>query len=233
MEGLPEVTRPNISEEVYRILRERFLSGQFRPGERLRLDEMQKQMQISRTPLKDALNRLAVEGLVMIKPRSGTFVAPVDAREVSESFDVRHVLEIYAIELLAPVIGEGQLDELRALIQELRQELQRASAANDYLGYVDQDHQLHQMLVDFSGNRKLKDAWSQVNVFVQMARVRYEDEEAEFTLTQREHEDILRALERHDAAQAKAALNWHIQRAKQKMLNDLAAAVPDLEAQAV
>ncbi len=61
------------------------------------------------------------------------------------------------------------------------------------------------------------------------ARLRFEDETEEFTLTQKEHEDILRALERRDAAQARAALNWHIQRSKQKMLADLAATVSDAE----
>jgi DNA-binding GntR family transcriptional regulator len=232
MEDLPEVTRPNISEEVYRILRERFLSGQFRPGERLHLDEMQKQMQISRTPLKDALNRLAVEGLVIIKPRSGTFLAPLNVREVSESFDVRNVLELYAIETLAPAISETQLRELRALLQELRQELQRARETKDYVCYVDDDHKLHAMIVEFSGNLKLRDAWSQVNVFVQMARLHYEDETEEFAVTQKEHEDIMRALERRDPAQARAALNWHIQRSKQGMLASLAAVAPEADTQA-
>jgi DNA-binding GntR family transcriptional regulator len=169
----------------------------------------------------------------MIKPRSGTFVAPLDIREVSESFDVRNVLELYAIEILAPSISDAQLRELRALMQELRQELQRARETRDYIRYVDEDHKLHAMIVEYCGNLKLRDAWSQVNVFVQMARLHYEDETDEFALTQREHEDILRALERHDAAQAKAALNWHIQRAKQKMLNDLAATVQEPEAQTV
>lgn len=221
-ENLPGLTRPNISEEVYRTLRERFLSQQFKPGQRLHLAEMEKQMEISRTPLKDALNRLALEGLVKIKPRSGTFVAPLDPREIAESFDVRRVLELYALELAVPSLTAAQLREIHSLAQEMGEALTWMDEAQKYRRYVELDHKMHELLVAYAGNRRLKAAWEQVNVHGQMARVHYQSEEALLKLSQQEHEDILHALEARDVVAAQRALDYHIKRAKDALLAEIA-----------
>ncbi|MBN8638206.1 MAG: GntR family transcriptional regulator, partial [Anaerolineae bacterium] len=78
-DGLSPVAVPNLNDVVYHLLRERILTRGFVPGERLDLDDLATRLQISRTPLKDALNRLTVEGLIEIQPRRGTFVTKPDA----------------------------------------------------------------------------------------------------------------------------------------------------------
>jgi DNA-binding GntR family transcriptional regulator len=81
VDHLPDFTRPNISDEAYAALKERILSRQFSLGERLNMSQLEGQIGISRTPLKDALNQLALEGLVEIQPRRVTFaVNPTDSR---------------------------------------------------------------------------------------------------------------------------------------------------------
>ena len=183
-----------MSQEVYEILKERIFSKHFSPRERLRLSEIEKQMNVSRTPLKDALNRLALEGLVEIKPSRGTFVSDPSLEEIAQAFDVRRVLEVYAVELLAQRITESQLQRLRDMIQKLRSLIEIEDWGKIYQEYVALDYQLHRLIMELAGNKPLRKLWEQVNIHVQMARVRYRSAERELDLAQEEHEELLKEL---------------------------------------
>ncbi len=219
--NLPRLSPRNMSQEVYEILKERIFSKQFSPGERLRLAEIEKQMNISRTPLKEALNRLAVEGLVEIKPSRGTFVSDPSPAEIAESFDVRRVLEVYAVELLAERMTESQLQRLRDRVKELRSLTEVEDWSQIYQEYVALDHELHRLVMEFAGNKPLKEVWEQVNMHVQMARVRYRRAERELNLAQEEHEELLKAFEAREVATLQQVMSHHLERAKQSLLRDL------------
>ena len=219
--NLPRLSPRNMSQEVYEILKEGIFSKQFSPGERLRLAEIEKQMNVSRTPLKDALNRLAVEGLVEIKPSRGTFVSDPSPAEIAEMFDVRRVLEVYAVELLAERMTQSQLQRLRDRVKELRSLTGVEDWSQIYQEYVALDHELHRLLMEFAGNKPLKELWEQVNMHVQMARVGYGEAERELNLTQEEHEELLGAFEARDAAALQQVMSHHLERAKQSLLRDL------------
>lgn len=221
MNLLPDLTRPNISDEVYAALRERILSRQFALGERLNLSQLEEQMGVSRTPLKDALNRLALEGLVEIQPRKGTFVVNPSREEIAESFEVRRVLEVYAVELAIQVISESQLGRMRDLINDLRRLTDIEDWDGIYHEYCNLDYDLHHLILDIAGNQRLKEIWEQVNVHVEMARTRYGKLERERKLTQREHEKILQAFETRDLPTLQQTISYHISRAKQSVLQDL------------
>ncbi len=218
---LPNLTRPNISDEVYTALKERILSKQFAPGERLNLSQLEEQMGISRTPLKDALNRLALEGLVDIQPRKGTFVVDLTPAEITESFDVRRVLEVYAVELAVQRITEPQLEHMHDLVKALRRLTDIEDWDGIYREYCSMDHDLHRLILEIAGNRRLKEVWEKNNVHVEMARTRYGELERERYRTQEEHEEILRAFERRDLATLQQVICHHIDRAKRSVLQDL------------
>jgi len=219
--NLPRLSPRNISQEVYEILKERIFSKQFSPGERLRLTEIEKQMNVSRTPLKDALNRLAVEGLVEIKPSRGTFVSDPSPTEIADCFDVRRVLEIYGVELAAKRMTESQLKQLRDMVQKLRGFTDTEDWSRIYQEYVALDHQMHRLIMEFAGNKQLQQTWEQINMHVQMARVRYRRAEEELDLAQAEHEELLRAFEARDVGTLQGVMSHHIERAKQSLLRDL------------
>src|SRR3954454_10967227 len=89
-----------LTDAVYALLRERILRGAHRPGERLHVDRLAQALGVSQTPLKAALAALAVEGLIQVQPRRGTFVAPLSERDISESLSIRRALEILAAETI-------------------------------------------------------------------------------------------------------------------------------------
>jgi len=219
--NLPRLSPRNMSQEVYDILKERIFSKQFLPGERLRLAQIEKQMNVSRTPLKDALNRLAVEGLVEIKPSRGTFVSDPSPAEIADCFDVRRVLEVYGVELAARRMTESQLQQLRDMVQKLRSFTEIEDWSQIYQEYVALDHQMHRLIMEFAGNKSLQQTWEQINMHVQMARVRYRRAEKELDLAQEEHEELLRVFEARDMATLQEVMSHHIERAKQSLLRDL------------
>lgn len=221
MNRLPYLTRPNISDEVYAALKERILSKQFAPGERLNLSQLEEQMGISRTPLKDALNRLALEGLVDIQPRRGTFVVNLTPAEITEAFDVRRVLEVYAVELAVQRMTESQFERMNDLVKALRRLTDIKDWDGIYRQYCSMDHDLHRLILEIAGNRRLKEVWEKNNVHVEMARTRYGELERERYRTQEEHEEILRAFERKDLPRLQEVICHHIDRTKRSVLQDL------------
>jgi DNA-binding GntR family transcriptional regulator len=212
---------PKISEVTYDLIKEKIASKEFAPGARLNLEEIEKQMGVSRTPLKQALDRLALEGLIQILPRSGTFVSNPSPEEISESFEVRCVFEVYAVGLAAQWIREDELETLKNLLKEL----QGLSAAEDwsaiYPRYLKTDHLFHHQLIVISRNKRLLQAFERENVHAQMARIRYQHPEGELGLVQAEHERILAALIAHDPEAAKKAMEAHLQRARRSLMKDM------------
>ena len=136
------LSQRQISGDVYNALREKILSCDLAPGQRLAVDTIAQQLGVSRTPVKEALGRLSAEGLIEILARRGTFVSPVNPETIRDSFQVREALELKACELLY-----GKIDEERAgTLRELNQRLTTAGvsvAENATL-----DTRFHQLLVE-------------------------------------------------------------------------------------
>ena len=83
---LNPIETPNLSESVYEILRRLIINGDFEPGQRLHLTELENSLQVSRTPLKTALKRLELEGMVTIHARRGTFIAETNLSKLEENY---------------------------------------------------------------------------------------------------------------------------------------------------
>jgi DNA-binding GntR family transcriptional regulator len=210
-----------LREEVYVRLRKRILSHEYAPGFRFDLLALEKELGISRTPLKEALHRLEVEGLVDIRPRRGTFVISIDAQSVAEDFDVRRALELYAAEAAVREATDQDLQQLNALAEEMRRLLEN----NDYQSVVDKyihlDHQFHNLLVGLARNKRLIEIYEQIDVHVRIARVKQKFTRSDSKHTESEHDAILEALERLDGRALVKALSDHIELSKARMLKVL------------
>jgi DNA-binding GntR family transcriptional regulator len=214
LERLPEINR-RLADAVYDALRELILARDVQPGDRLDMDQLAAKMRVSRTPVKDALTRLASEGLVHIIPRGGTFVRRLTARDLAETFDVRAALEGLAAERVALSAGAADLESLEKLLDSLEQD------ALDRDEHWKRNAAFHRHLVELAGNLRLTAIYD-LQAHLQIARVhrRSIDWRGRARQEAQEHRAILRALKNHNAVAARSAVISHIDRAKKSLLSD-------------
>ena len=209
----------NIRDEVYRILQERILRHEYPPGFRFDLSQLEEQLGISRTPLKEALHRLEVEGLIEIRPRRGTYVIKLEPNDVAESFDVRRILECAAAEIAVSKASEADLAQLRTIADEMSQLLASDEYQRIVERYIELDRQFHGLIVKLAGNKRLAEMWRQLDTHVQVARVRHKFARSDSVqYTQTEHEAILQAFAQRDAPAVSQALAEHIDISKARVL---------------
>lgn len=218
---LPRINTPAIRDSAYEILREKILCKEFGPGQRLDLDAIEAQLGISRTPLREALHRLASERLVEIVPRSGTFVTVLSPEDIAESYEVRRAIELYAVERAAPHVTDQQLQECRVPLLDLASLGATPDVETTYPRYLSADYDFHRRIVALANNRRLSRAYERENTHAQLARVHYRQPMRDLDVTQQEHEAIMAALGRRDAAAARAAMEAHLIRAKAAILADM------------
>ncbi|MGB8815208.1 MAG: GntR family transcriptional regulator [Paracoccaceae bacterium] len=196
----------SLAQKVYLTLKHAILSLTFRPGEILRKPEICDELGVSRSPVAEAVARLAAEGLVDVVPQAGTFVARFSLEEIREGAFLREALELAAVEIVAQTITEDQLTQLR---RNLR--VQEALLAdNDAGGFYQLDREMHELILSFTGYKRLgalaETAWVHVN----RARQLILPAPGRVQATLAEHQAILAALEAHDPVAARAATKAHL-----------------------
>lgn len=219
--ALPSLARENLAEEAYQVLRDRIFSRQFACGERLDLPSIERQLGVSRTPLKAALDRLATEGLVEIVPRRGTYVTTPTPEAIDNAFNVRQILEVYAVTHSVESVTDGQLEQLERIVEAMLLITKVEDHAPIYHRYAELDHGFHSLIVEAAGNDVLTKLWGQVHAHVQIARIRYRRGDRRLDLTTEEHKSILAAFQARDVEAAGVLMREHIHRAKVSLQADL------------
>ncbi|MEM8881703.1 MAG: GntR family transcriptional regulator [Pseudomonadota bacterium] len=196
----------SLSNRVYLSLKTAILSLSVKPGQILRKGEICAQLSISRSPVSEAVTRLAAEGLVDVVPQAGTFVSRFSMAEIREGAFLREALELQAVELVAETITEDQLTELR---RNLR--VQEALVADrDFSGFYKLDAEMHELILSYTGFRRLaqiaETSWLQVNRARQMVLPNHD----RVRETLEEHRRILNALEARDPNAARTATRAHL-----------------------
>jgi len=196
----------SLSNRVYLSLKAAILSLSVTPGQILRKGEICEQLKISRSPVSEAVTRLAAEGLVDVVPQAGTFVSRFSMDEIREGAFLREALELQAVELVAETITDDQLTELR---RNLR--VQEALVADrDFAGFYKLDAEMHELILSYTGFKRMaqmaETSWLQVNRARQMV-LPNQDRVLE---TLEEHRRILTALEARDPQAARAATRAHL-----------------------
>ena len=136
------------ADRAYHELRDRIVTLRLRPGTVLREDALMRELDVGRTPLREAVKRLALENLVAVQPRRGTFVSAVEASDIVHITEVRAELEGYAAELAALRMSA----ETRVLAQELLAEVEHLTTQGDQEGLMRFDERIHRFTWEASGN---------------------------------------------------------------------------------
>ncbi len=208
-QGIVDATSKSL---IYKKMRRSIIMGHRESAERLNIEEIAQEYNTSVTPVRDALQMLSHEGLVVIKPRSGYFVTTITLKKVRDLLDVRRILELSAIERVVQRINEEQIHELRTV---------HAGYTGDddesYDRYTDENRKFHYLLAKAGGNNELADLVGKIHD--QLARfmvMRRAGKTMEIT-----HTRILDAVAAHDAETARQALLDDIDRAHEAILDNI------------
>lgn len=204
------IQHENLEDKIYTRLRALIGSRRILPGERILLDQLARRMGVSRTPVLNALKRLAQERLVELLPRRGIYVRRFTKREMARLFRVREALEGLSARLAATRIERADTDRLAELFRGFEGKLTPALIRR----YVERDRRFHWRLVEIAGNEHLAAAMDSVNMmfFVyQDGLVRPPVE------TLPEHRAILQALRQRDPEASEAAMRLHVRRSVERL----------------
>jgi len=201
-------------DAAYNTLREKILNGELKVGQRLDVEVTAQQMGVSRTPVKDALQKLSTEGLIEIKSRKGTFVAQVELRDLEETFEVREALELKACQLLSGKLSREQAAILRKLNDKMKdRNLTRPE-------HIRMNHEFHRTLIEFTGNKRLSKMYMDLSAPVIMVRIhpKYDDWKGPLEAVVEDHQNIIDALLENRMEGAQRILSKHIREAKDRLI---------------
>ena len=206
MAEIISIPRQVLHQEVAVRLRQRIVEGQLAPGAKLNERELSESLQVSRTPLREAIKMLAAEGLVELLPNRGAVVAQMSAQDVADTFELIAGLEGQSGELAAERIGEAQLVEIRALHFEMR----AAFTRRDLATYYRLNALIHGHINAAAGNRALTQTWANVNARLQSLRFRSNFDEAKWKRAMKEHDRMIELLAARDAVALRALMVTHL-----------------------
>jgi GntR family transcriptional regulator, rspAB operon transcriptional repressor len=198
--------RGSLAQRVYASLREAILNLSLRPGDVIRKPEICEVLGVSRSPVSEAVARLAVEHLVHIVPQAGTYVARFSLEEIREGAFLREALELAAVERVARVVTDEQLVLLRGNLG-----LQAALVEDhDFAGFYRLDSEMHELILSFTGFRRLAALADTSWVHVNRARQLILPQPGRVEATLAEHQAILAAIEARHPGAAREATRVHL-----------------------
>lgn len=195
-------------------LRALILEGELAPGARLNERQLCDRMDVSRTPLREALRLLAHEGLVTVVPNRGAFVAHMSAEAVRQSFEIMGALEALAAELACRNITEREVDEIAALTFEM----QACHARHDLPEYYRLNRVVHDAITAAARNDVLAEMTHKLNLRIQNLRFRSNLDVRKWNAAIREHQQMVDLLRRRDAPGLARLMREHLARKAEAVL---------------
>lgn len=196
--------RRSIADQIYDELRRMVVQLELKPGQPLSEKATAELFQVSRTPVREAILRLADHGLVTVAPQFGTFIAAIDPDEVRQAQFMRENLEV-AITLRLCEVGIADLSPARSLVVQQ----QAAAEAGDFARFTILDDRMHAWLFDEAGMGRL---WSSIHIKkAHLDRIRFlhVPEPGKIALVAEQHVAILDAIEARDRAATEARVREH------------------------
>ena len=208
-----------LREVVCETLRDAIRKGVLKPGERLMEIQLAEELGVSRTPVREAIRKLELEGYVIMMPRRGTYVANLSIRDVNEVFEIRTSLDSLASGLAAERITDDELERLQRLLVIIGGYVE----ANDMDKIVETDTEFHDLLYQASRNTRLVGII--FNLREQLTRFRTTSMSfpGRLKATLEEHRRIVEAIAQGDVKEAQQAAEYHMEKSEQTLLASMEA----------
>lgn len=207
----------SLQQQIHDQLLGRILRRELEPGERISPPEIAAALGVSITPVRDAVNQMAAEGLVTVMPRRGTVVSPVSIRDIEELYEIRLMIEPQAAEAAASRATPGEI----AHVQELAERLEAGPPAGTsgvedleaYLQEIATDAELHAAVVRAAHNVRLDTLYDGLRTHVLIARAVFPRLYRGQPHRRGEHQRIVDAIAAHDGGAARDAMAAHLRQA--------------------
>jgi len=211
------IPRQVLHQEVATRLRQRLVEGLIPPGTKLNERELAEQLNVSRTPLREAIRMLAAEGLVDLLPNRGAQAAMLSPDDVAHTFELIAGLEGQSGELAAARITDAELAEIRALHHEML----AAHIRRDLSTYYRLNAQIHRLINAAARNPVLTRTWETVNARLQALRFRSNFDDAKWQRAVQEHEQMVALLAARDGDALRRLLVQHLQNKRDAVLEQI------------
>ena len=195
-----------LRDVVFNTLRQAILTGELKPGERLMEIHLANRLGVSRTPIREAIRKLELEGLVIMIPRRGAEVAKITEKSMQDVLEVRRALDALSVELACERISDEELSQLKNACDEF----EKATHTKDPKQIAQADVALHDIIVKATGNERLVQLVS--NLSEQMYRYRFEyiKDASKHQRLIEEHRIIFESIKNKDKATASETSKLHI-----------------------
>ena len=195
-----------LRDVVFNTLRQAILKGELAPGERLMEIQLAEKLGVSRTPIREAIRKLELEGLVLMIPRKGAEVAKISEKSLKDVLEVRRSLEELAIELACQRMTDADLSEM----EKTQRAFQEAVKKGNAMEIAETDEAYHDVIYNCTRNMRLVQILNNLREQMYRYRLEYIKDEDKRQILLIEHEKILKALRGRHLAEARAAVREHI-----------------------
>lgn len=195
-----------LRDVVFNTLRQAILRGELKPGERLMEIQLANKLGVSRTPIREAIRKLELEGLVLMIPRKGAEVAEITEKSLRDVLEVRRALEELAVQLVCEKITEEEIEELKAAAREFENVLKDG----DITKIAEADVRFHDVIYMVTDNQKLIQLLNNLREQMYRFRVEYLKREEVRPQLLAEHEEIIATIERREKDTATKVVCEHI-----------------------
>lgn len=206
-----------LRDVVFNTLRKAILKGELKPGERLMEIALAERLGVSRTPVREAMRKLELEGLVVMIPRRGAQVANITEKDLNDVLEVRMALENLSIENACTRMTEEQLGELLKTAREFEETM----AEGNLVKLAEADVAFHEVIYRSSDNRRLNQVLNNLREQIYRYRVEYLKDEETRKLLVREHEEICEAIRSRNVKKAQEISYQHIENQREAILRTI------------
>ncbi|QGU00544.1 Transcriptional regulator, GntR family [Candidatus Syntrophocurvum alkaliphilum] len=208
-----------LRELVLEAIREAIISGSLKPRERLMEIQLAEELGVSRTPVREALRKLELEGFIVMVPRKGAYVADISFKDIADVFEIRAALEGLAASLAAERITDEELEEMERLLVEKAE----CIATNNIDRLVEVDTRFHEIIYIASRNERLTTIINNLREQIQRFRLTSLSYPGRKKQSMEEHRTLTEAIQSRDINYARQVAQEHIENAENIMIDSIKA----------
>ncbi|MFI3171528.1 MAG: GntR family transcriptional regulator [Eubacteriales bacterium] len=206
-----------LRDVVFTTLRQAILRGELKPGERLMEIQLANKLGVSRTPIREAIRKLELEGLVLMIPRKGAEVAEITEKNLRDVLEVREALEVLAVQLACERMTKEEIENLKIAAHEF----EAVAESEDITKIAEADVKFHDVVYEATNNQRLIQLLNNLREQMYRYRVEYLKKETVRPTIIQEHDELIRYIEISDKERAATNICKHIENQVEEVVRTL------------